>query len=96
MEVLRFVSNIAPYDVPDDATPHDAIVDGLRVTEEWRQHPDNGLPIRCQGLRCFNRVRRSGSLSLKSEEHGRTSASCFPNLTRCGRMLPANNCSRSS
>lgn len=63
MERLRFVSQIAAYDVPDDATPHRAAIDGLQVSEEWMRHDDSGLP---QGVKAY-RIALEAQVSTLAE-----------------------------
>ena len=72
MEILRFVSNVASYDVPDDAAPYDAIVDDLRVVEEWAEHSDKDLPAGVKAYRVSIEA-KVGSLSEVREAWERIS-----------------------
>ena len=44
METFRLVSKPTAYDIPSDASPHRAVLNGMQVIEEWTDHPDSGLP----------------------------------------------------
>jgi hypothetical protein len=53
MKVFQFVSATAAYDIPATSVPHDDIVDGLRIREEWTAHSDTTLPDGVKAYRIY-------------------------------------------